>query len=164
MHAECGTDQRRTCAERDCRPCGGAGAGEGGGYSEPVRAAILEAVQGLAEVEFTLDLAFIRLKAVEGLPTMVAKFATDIPQLTQLGRTVAAGTGIDPLAHTPDEKLSKKEMLEAVELYIKVAKQLLIGLRIPWIATGSERGLVRTARLSFGEDQARTPRKWPRAL
>jgi hypothetical protein len=29
------------------------------------------------------------------------------------------------VAHTPFEKLSKKELLVAVELYIKVAKQLL---------------------------------------
>jgi hypothetical protein len=29
------------------------------------------------------------------------------------------------VAHTPHERLAKKELLEAVELYIKVAKQLL---------------------------------------
>ena len=95
------------------------------GPSEPVRAAIREAVQGLAEVEFTLDLAFIRLKAVEGLPTMVAKFATDIPMLTNWGEPLLLGPGSIHCAHTPDEKLSKKEMLEAVELYVKVAKQLM---------------------------------------
>jgi acetylornithine deacetylase len=95
------------------------------GPSEPVRAAIREAVSGLAEVEFTLDLAFIRLKAVEGLPTMVAKFATDIPMLTNWGEPLLLGPGSIHWAHTPDEKLSKKEMLEAVELYVKVAKQLL---------------------------------------
>ena len=95
------------------------------GPSEPGRAAIREAVQGLAEVEFTLDLAFIRLKAVEGLPTMVAKFATDIPMLTNWGEPLLLGPGSIHCAHTPDEKLSKKEMLEAVELYVKVAKQLM---------------------------------------
>ena len=95
------------------------------GPSETVRAAIREAVQGLAEVEFTLDLAFIRLKAVEGLPTMVAKFATDIPMLTNWGEPLLLGPGSIHCAHTPDEKLSKKEMLEAVELYVKVAKQLM---------------------------------------
>jgi acetylornithine deacetylase/succinyl-diaminopimelate desuccinylase-like protein len=29
------------------------------------------------------------------------------------------------VAHTPQEKLAKKELLDAVELYVKVAKQLL---------------------------------------
>lgn len=95
------------------------------GPSEPVRAAIRDAVAGLAEVEFTLDLAFIRLKAVEGLPTMVAKFATDIPMLTNWGEPLLLGPGSIHCAHTPDERLSKKEQLEAVELYIKVAKQLM---------------------------------------
>jgi acetylornithine deacetylase/succinyl-diaminopimelate desuccinylase-like protein len=93
--------------------------------SEPVRKAILEEAKGLADVAFTLDLKFVRLRAVEGLPTMVAKFATDIPQLSHWGEPVLLGPGSIHVAHTPDEKLAKKELLEAVQLYIKVAKQLL---------------------------------------
>jgi acetylornithine deacetylase len=93
--------------------------------SAPVRAAVLEAAKGLAEVSFTLDLAFVRLRAVEGLPTMIAKFATDIPQLTNWGEPVLLGPGSIHVAHTPFEKLAKKELLEAVELYVEVAKQLL---------------------------------------
>ncbi len=93
--------------------------------SAPVRAAVLEASRGLAEVEFTLDLAFVRLRAIEGLPTMIAKFATDIPQLTNWGEPLLLGPGSIHVAHTPHEKLAKKELLEAVELYVKVAKQLL---------------------------------------
>ena len=93
--------------------------------SAPVRAAVLEAAEGLAEVEFTLDLKFVRLKAVDGLPTMIAKFATDIPQLTNWGEPMLLGPGSIHVAHTPQEKLAKKELLEAVELYVKVAKQLL---------------------------------------
>jgi acetylornithine deacetylase len=93
--------------------------------SAPVRAAVLQAAAGLAEVDFTLDLAFVRLRAIEGLPTMVAKFATDIPQLTNWGEPLLLGPGSIHVAHTPQEKLAKKELLEAVELYIKVAKQLL---------------------------------------
>lgn len=95
------------------------------GPSAPVRAAIVEAVGDLGEVEFTLDLAFIRLRAVEGLPTMVARFATDIPELTNWGAPVLLGPGSIHVAHTPAEKLAKRELLEAVELYIKVARQLL---------------------------------------
>jgi len=93
--------------------------------SAPVRAAVLEAAEGLAEVNFTLDLAFVRLRADEGLPTMLAKFATDIPQLTNWGEPVLVGPGSIHVAHTPFEKLAKKELFEAVELYVKVAKQLL---------------------------------------
>jgi acetylornithine deacetylase len=93
--------------------------------SQPVRDTILEAAAGLAEVAFTLDLAFVRLRAVSGLPTMVAKFATDIPQLTNWGEPVLLGPGSIHVAHTPFEKLAKKELLEAVQLYVRIAKQLL---------------------------------------
>jgi acetylornithine deacetylase len=95
------------------------------GDSAPVRAAMLEAVAGLAEVDFTLEIPFVRLRAVEGLPTMIAKFTTDIPQLSNWGEPLLLGPGSIHVAHTPFEKLAKKELLEAVELYVQVAKQLL---------------------------------------
>jgi acetylornithine deacetylase len=98
------------------------------GDSALVREAIVEATAGLAEVDFTLEIPFIRLRAVEGLPTlptMIAKFTTDIPQLTNWGEPLLLGPGSIHVAHTPHEKIAKRELLEAVELYIKVAKQLL---------------------------------------
>jgi acetylornithine deacetylase len=95
------------------------------GDSAPVRAALVEAAAGLAEVEFTLEIPFVRLRAVEGLPTMIAKFTTDIPKLSNWGEPLLLGPGSIHVAHTPGEKLAKRELLEAVELYIKVARQLL---------------------------------------
>jgi len=93
--------------------------------SGPVRAQLAEIAGDLAEVEFTLDTPFIRMRPVEGLPTMVAKFSTDIPQLNNWGEPVLLGPGSIHVAHTPFEKLAKKELLEAVDLYIRVGKQLL---------------------------------------
>jgi len=93
--------------------------------SAPVREKILEASKGMAEVSFTLDLAFVRLKAVEGMPTMIAKFATDIPQLTNWGQPLLLGPGSIHVAHTPYEKLAKKELLESIEMYVQLAKRLL---------------------------------------
>ncbi len=95
------------------------------GDSAPVRAALMEAAQGLAEVDFTLEIPFVRLRAVEGLPTMIAKFTTDIPQLSNWGEPLLLGPGSIHVAHTPYERLAKKELLEAVELYIQVARRLL---------------------------------------
>ena len=95
------------------------------GDSAPIRNAILKAAEGLAEVDFTLEIPFVRLRAVEGLPTMVAKFTTDIPQLSNWGEPLLLGPGNIHVAHTPRERLAKKELFEAVELYIKVAKGLL---------------------------------------
>jgi acetylornithine deacetylase len=95
------------------------------GDSAPVRAALVEAAAGLAEVDFTLEIPFVRLRAVEGLPTMIAKFTTDIPQLSNWGEPLLLGPGSIHVAHTPFEKLAKKELLEAVELYVQVGRQLL---------------------------------------
>jgi acetylornithine deacetylase len=95
------------------------------GDSAPVKAALLKAAEGLAEVDFTLEIPFVRLRAPEGLPTMVAKFTTDIPQLSNWGEPLLLGPGSIHVAHTPNERLAKKELLEAVELYVNVAKRLL---------------------------------------
>jgi acetylornithine deacetylase len=93
--------------------------------SAPVRKALIEAAGDKAEIDFTLEIPFVRFKAVPGLPTMIAKFTTDIPQLSNWGEPLLLGPGSIHVAHTPDEKLAKKELLEAVELYIKVTRQLL---------------------------------------
>lgn len=95
------------------------------GPSEPVRKAILDAVGNQADVSFTLDLPFMRMRQLDGLPTMVAAFTTDIPALTNWGEPVLVGPGSIHVAHTPHEKLAKRELLEAVELYVQVAKRLV---------------------------------------
>src|SRR4051794_8299782 len=95
------------------------------GDSAPIRAAILEAAAGLADVDFPLEIPFVRLRSIAGLPTMIAKFTTDIPKLSNWGEPLLLGPGSIHVAHTPHEKLAKRELFEAVELYIKVAKQLL---------------------------------------
>jgi acetylornithine deacetylase len=95
------------------------------GDSAPVRAALEKAAAGLAEVDFTLEIPFVRLRAVEGLPTMIAKFTTDIPKLSNWGEPLLLGPGSIHAAHTSAEKLAKKELLDAVDLYVQVARQLL---------------------------------------
>ncbi|HEU5350636.1 MAG TPA: M20/M25/M40 family metallo-hydrolase [Terracidiphilus sp.] len=95
------------------------------GDSAPVRAALLKAAEGLADTEFTLEIPFARLRAVEGIPTMIAKFTTDIPQLSHWGEPLLIGPGSIHVAHTPDERIRKAELLEAVELYARIARQLL---------------------------------------
>ncbi len=95
------------------------------GDSAPVRKAILEAAAGLAEVDFTLEIPFVRLRAVDGLPTMIAKFTTDIPQLSNWGEPLLLGPGSIHVAHTPHERIAKTELLDAVRLYVEVGRRLL---------------------------------------
>ena len=95
------------------------------GPSDAIRAAILKAAEGLCRVDFSLELPFVQMRRVGSLPTMVAKFTTDIPSLTAWGEPFLLGPGSIHVAHTPDEKISKRELLEAVELYVNLARNLL---------------------------------------
>jgi acetylornithine deacetylase len=75
-------------------------------------------------VEFTLEIPFIRMRQIEGLDTMVAAFTTDVPALSRWGEPVLLGPGSIHVAHTPFEKIAKRELLEAVDLYFEVAQRL----------------------------------------
>jgi acetylornithine deacetylase/succinyl-diaminopimelate desuccinylase-like protein len=95
------------------------------GSSEETRKAIQKAVAGLADVEFTLEIPFIRMRQLDGLPTMVAAFTSDVPALTNWGEPLMLGPGSIHVAHTSQEKLAKRELLEAVDLYVQVARRLV---------------------------------------
>ena len=94
------------------------------GPSEATRAAILQAAAGRCDVEFSLELPFVQMRALPGFDTMVAKFTTDIPSLTAWGEPFLLGPGSIHVAHTPDEKVAKKELLECVDLYVRLAREL----------------------------------------
>src|SRR5947209_8255562 len=95
------------------------------GPSDELRKQIIAAIQGLAEAEFVLEIPFTKLRTVPGIETMVAKFTTDIPWLSSWGTPVLIGPGSIHVAHTEREYISKKQLHEAVELYCKIARQLL---------------------------------------
>jgi len=97
------------------------------GSSDNLKRRIIETVGNGAEVAFVLEIPFMRLRTVEGIPTMVAKFTTDIPGLSNWGEPVLLGPGSIHVAHTERERVEKRQLHEAVELYCKVAKNLLSG-------------------------------------
>jgi acetylornithine deacetylase len=96
------------------------------GSAEELRRQIVEAVGRLAEVEFTREAPFMRLRTLDGLPTMVAAFTTDIPSLGNWGEPLLLGPGSIHVAHTEGEYVEKKQLEEAVDLYCEVAKRLYI--------------------------------------
>ena len=95
------------------------------GPSETLRRQIVEQVAGLADVEFVLEIPFMKLRTVPGIETMVAAFTTDIPALGRWGQPVLLGPGSIHVAHTEHECISKRQLLEAVDLYCLLARQLL---------------------------------------
>jgi acetylornithine deacetylase len=94
------------------------------GPAQQLRQDITQAVRGLAEVEFTLEIPFVRLRTLDSLPSMVAAFTTDIPALSNWGEPLLVGPGSIHVAHTEGECVEKRQLSEAVELYCKIAKSL----------------------------------------
>jgi acetylornithine deacetylase len=95
------------------------------GASDELRRQIAATAGNQVEVTFPLELRFQRLRAVAGLPTMIAAFTTDIPKLTHWGEPLLLGPGSIHVAHTDGEFVSKQQLHEAIDLYCTVAKNLL---------------------------------------
>jgi acetylornithine deacetylase len=95
------------------------------GPSAPIREGILAACKGRCDVDFSVELAYVQMRALAGFETMVAKFTTDVPSLTNWGEPFLLGPGSIHVAHTPDEKVSKRELVEAVDLYFNLASKLV---------------------------------------
>jgi len=94
------------------------------GPSQDLRRQILETAGEQVKVEFPLELPFLRLRTVDGLPTMIAAFTTDIPKLTNWGEPLLIGPGSIHVAHTEGEFIEKKQLAEAIDLYCAIARQL----------------------------------------
>jgi acetylornithine deacetylase len=94
------------------------------GPSEQLKREIVETVGNLAQVEFVLEIPFVRLRTLDGLATMVAAFTTDIPALSNWGQPMLIGPGSIHVAHTDREYVEKKQLHDAVDLYCSIAKRL----------------------------------------
>jgi acetylornithine deacetylase len=95
------------------------------GDSAATKEALARAVEGRAELREVIEIPAVRLNAVEGIPTTVVAFTTDIPAFGgQWGEPLLIGPGTIHVAHTLEERVPKSQLLEAVEIYQKIVKQL----------------------------------------
>jgi acetylornithine deacetylase len=62
---------------------------------------------------------------VEGFPTTVVSFGSDVPHLGNLGKRLLIGPGSILDAHTSGEKISKSELIEGANLYERLVRKLL---------------------------------------
>jgi acetylornithine deacetylase len=95
------------------------------GPSHDLHRQILETAGDQVKVDFPLEIPFLRLRTVDGLPTMIAAFTTDIPALTNWGQPLLIGPGSIHVAHTDGEFIDKQQLAEASDLYCTIAKRLL---------------------------------------
>jgi acetylornithine deacetylase len=75
----------------------------------------------------TREVPAVRLAALPGFETTVVKYTTDVPRLDRWGTPFLLGPGSIHVAHTPDERVPKEELVAAVELYRELAWRLLQG-------------------------------------
>ena len=94
------------------------------GPTKELRRRIVETVGELARVDFYLEIPFMRFREVDGLPTMVAAFTTDIPALGNWGEPLLTGPGSIHVAHTDGEYVEKQQLTEAVKLYCNITRKL----------------------------------------
>src|SRR4051794_7217414 len=95
------------------------------GDSAEIKAALFRAAEGRAELREVLEIPAVRLGAVEGIPTTVVAYTTDIPAFGgKWGQPLLIGPGTIHVAHTLEERVPKAQLLEAVELYQQIVKDL----------------------------------------
>ncbi|MCX6620326.1 MAG: M20/M25/M40 family metallo-hydrolase [Acidobacteria bacterium] len=94
--------------------------------SASIREAVERACEGRAEARDVLEIPALKMEAVEGIETTVMAYTTDIPEFKgQWGRPLLLGPGTIHVAHTSEERVPKRELLDAVKLYEQMVRQLL---------------------------------------
>jgi acetylornithine deacetylase len=93
--------------------------------SGTIKEMLEKVVAGRARVEYMSAAEPVRMLPVEGFEQEVVRFTTDIPYLSDWGRPLLLGPGSILDAHTDGERVSKRELEESVELYVRLVKSLL---------------------------------------
>ena len=98
------------------------------GSPEGIREAVNRAAAGRADLREVLMIPALRLKTLDDLETTVVSFTTDIPVFGGAwGQPFLLGPGNIHVAHTMEEKVSKRQLIEAVEIYRRMVKRLAAG-------------------------------------
>jgi acetylornithine deacetylase len=98
------------------------------GDPTPVREAMVQAVNGRCEVREVLFTPAIRFDPLDGFETTVVAFTTDVPSFDGTwGKPFVLGPGNIHVAHTNEERVEKRALLEAAQIYQRMVRQLLAG-------------------------------------
>jgi acetylornithine deacetylase len=94
--------------------------------SEPLKAAIRALLSPEVTAEFPVELPFHKGgNAPPGWKTTVVSYASDLPFLAAWGERYQLGPGTIRVAHTDQEHIRKSDLLEGVDLYERLATDLL---------------------------------------
>src|SRR5579862_1756275 len=91
----------------------------------PIRGAMKQLTDGV-EYNEVLCMPAMRFGTLKGFETSVVSYATDIPTFGGAwGEPFLMGPGSIHVAHTSEERVPKKELTEAVQIYQNMARELL---------------------------------------
>lgn len=83
-------------------------------------------VGGRAEAREVLRIPALRLASLEGFETTIVAYTTDIPAFGGAwGEPFLLGPGTIHVAHTSEERVPKRQLYEAIEIYQSMARRLL---------------------------------------
>ncbi len=85
-------------------------------------------LRGRARVEVLSSSRPLALHTVDGFKTAPVRFTTDLPHLGNWGTPLLLGPGSILVAHTPQERIAKADLVEGVDLYVRLAQALLAGI------------------------------------
>jgi acetylornithine deacetylase len=95
------------------------------GDSSGTKQAIKNAARGRIEAREVLEIPALRLGALDGMETTIVAYTTDIPAFgTAWGQPFLFGPGTIHVAHTLEERVPKRQLLEAVEIYQRMVQDL----------------------------------------
>ena len=96
------------------------------GDPAPVREAMARAVNGRVAAREVLFTPAVRFEPLAGLETTVVAYTTDIPAFEGAwGKPFLIGPGSIHVAHTNEERVPKRELIEATQIYQHMVTQLL---------------------------------------
>ena len=96
----------------------------------PVKEAFTTAANSVPHIALTevFSSPAIRLQSLDGFPTTIVSFGSDVPELTPAwGKPLMFGPGSIHVAHTGEERIAKSELLAAVHTYESLTRRLLAG-------------------------------------
>jgi len=93
--------------------------------ADALREAIFSAAKGKAEVKEVLCAPPAHFERIDGFPTTVVSYTTDVPVLSpNWGKPLLIGPGNIRVAHTGEERVSKKQLSDAVVIYSDLVRRL----------------------------------------
>ena len=95
---------------------------------EATRQAVHAAAEGKAEIRDLLSIPAAHLGSLPGFETTVVAYTTDIPAFGGVwGEPYLLGPGSIHVAHTAEERVAKRQLIDAVDIYRSMVQQLLRG-------------------------------------